>query len=495
VRAAELPTSTPSAQGVDARGVLALLDAWEAAPGVEPHSVVVLRHGHVVAAGWWAPYTAKRPHLLYSLSKSFTGAAVGLAVAEGLVGLDDRVVDHFPELAGEVSDPRSRAERVRHLLAMASGHTSETWHRAVALDAAEPVRGFLLLPPEREPGSVFTYNNPCSYTLGAIVQRASGQTLTEFLRPRLLDPLGIGEVGWGERPPGRQLALSGLHATTDAIARFGQLHLQGGRWRGRQLLPAAWVAEATRAQVSTKGWGDPDWEQGYGYQLLRSRHGYRGDGAYGQFCLVLPDSDAVVAITSQSQDTPAMLDAVWEHLLPALHDGPLAAGSDGADDGAAADDVLAERLAHLALAVLAGAAQPPADTSSWAASFAPAGGECAAQPSLLAVELSPTAAPAGAGSGGDGWQVVLVERRGRLVLPLGRDEWTVTEAPTRSGASVPAAASGGWTDAHTLHIDIVFLETPHRLRLTCHSPQRTFEAFWVTSPLDATHLHDLHSPR
>lgn len=485
---AQLPSSSPSAQGVDARGISAVLDAWEAAAGVEPHSVMVLRHGHVVAAGWWAPYAAHRLHLLYSLSKSFTAAAVGVAISEGLLGLDDPVIDHFPEFSDEVSDPRSRSMRVRHLLAMASGHTAETWHRAVTLDPAEPVRGFLLLPPEQEPGSVFTYNQPCTYTLGAIVQRASGQTLSDFLRPRLLNPLGIGDVGWHELPPGRQLGLSGLHATTDAIARFGQLHLQNGRWQGGQLLESQWVAAATRAQVSNHGWGAPDWEQGYGYQLWMSRHGYRGDGAYGQLCLVLPDHDAVVAITAQCQDTPAMLDAVWEHLLPALHHGT-------PDTSAEADAALVERLAQLALPAVAGATRWPTDPSRWWTSFTPLGGRCAVQPSLLRVELAPSPTPTSTGGGGGDWQVVLVEHRGRLTLPVGSGHWAVTETPEGADTSVPSAVSGAWTAADTLRIDVVFLETPHRLRLTCHLPERTFEASWVTNPLDATCLHDLHSPR
>ncbi|WP_219815343.1 serine hydrolase [Rathayibacter sp. AY1B5] len=262
-----LPRSTPSARSVDAEGVLAFVEAVEAAPGVELHGLMIVQGGDVVAEGWWAPYSAERLHLFYSLSKSFTSTAVGLAVAEGLVDLDATVLSYFPELDAEVTDPRSRAIRVRHVLAMASGHSAETIDRAEALDPVDLVRGFLLLPPEQEPGSVFAYNQPCTFAAAAIVQRVSGQSLTDYLRPRLLDPLGIGDVAWQRDDSGRELGYSGLHATTEAAAALGLLYLQEGRWGDRRILSPEWVAEATRAHVPTHEDGGPDWQQCYGFQF------------------------------------------------------------------------------------------------------------------------------------------------------------------------------------------------------------------------------------
>jgi len=474
----ELPRSTPAAEGVDARGVAAFLDAVEADPAVDPHSVVVLRHGRVVASGWWAPYAAERPHLLYSLSKSFTSTAAGLAVAEGLLGLDDTVLSHFPELDAEVTDPRSRALLVRHVAAMASGHVEDTWDRAVAADPQEPVRGFLLLPPDEEPGSVFAYNQSATYALGAIVQRASGQTLTDYLRPRLLDPLGIGAAAWQQHPAGRDLAFTGLHAATDAVARLGQLHLQGGVWDGVQLLPAEWVAEATRRHIATDG-GDPDWEQGYGFQFWMSQHGYRGDGAYGQFCLVLPEQDAVVAITSATTQMQNVLDAVWAHLLPALGPAPLPASEQ--------DAALAERLARLALPAVAGQDAAPADRAAWAgAAFTPGGEGGDDRAALTGVRVT---------EDGDGWAVALSDEASTLTAPLGTDGWRVSEPVAEPvGGAVPVAVSGGW-DAQALRFDVLFLETPHRLALTCSLASGTVDARWGTVPLRAGHLHDLRSPR
>ncbi len=465
-----LPAAAPSAVGVDARGISDFLDAMASAPDIELHGLMVLRHGRVLAEGWWAPYTPERPHLLYSLSKSFTSTALGFAVAEGLVGLDDLVVDHFPQLADEVTDPGSRAIRVRHVAAMATGHEDETWDRAVTGDHREPVRGFLLLPPEREPGTVFAYNQSATYTLAAILQQVTGQTLTDYLRPRLFEPLGISDVGWQQHPPGRDLGFTGLHATTDAVARLGQLYLQRGRWGDEQLLPEAWVADATRSHVDNADAEQPDWGQGYGFQFWMSRHGYRGDGAFGQFCLVLPEHDLVVAMTAGTEAMQGVLDGVWEHVLPAV-DRPSTSG---------ADDALRQRLATLALPPYGGAGRPGEQA---AGGFTPSGGECADQPSLTGVEVAPH---------GDGWDVTLVEAQTdtRIAARVGPDGWTTVEA------DVPTAATGGWTDDGDLRFAVIFLETPHRLVLTCSPADRTFEAQWVNAPpLGQTPLRLLRSPR
>jgi CubicO group peptidase (beta-lactamase class C family) len=464
-----LPVSSPAAQGVDARGIGMFLDAIEAAPAIEPHSLMVLRHGHVVASGWWAPYSPDRLHLLYSLSKSFTSTAAGFAVAEGLVRLDDPVVSYFPEFEADITDPRSRAMLVRHVASMASGHVAETFERAVALDPDEIVRGFLLLPPDREPGTVFAYNQPATYSLATIVQKVTGQTLTEYLRPRLFDPLGIGEVVWLQHPAGRDLGFSGLHATTDAVARLGQLYLQGGVWEGKQVLPSAWVAEATRSHVSNAGESSPDWQRGYGFQFWMSRHGYRGDGAYGQFCVVLPEHDAVVAMTAATVEMQALLDAMWEHLVPALGAAPIE-GRDGEDAA------LAQRLTRLELPPAPGKPAPPADPGAWSgAEFAPDGGACADQPTLTRVVVAP--------GDDEGWRVSLVEDGRPLELSLrgaGAPAWCVDAS---ADAPIPTALSGGWTDPDTLTVEVVFLETPHRLVVTCSLASRTFTARWRTSPL------------
>lgn len=425
------------------------MTALEQAADVEPHGLMILRHGRVVAQGWWGPYSPDRVHLLYSLSKSFTSTAAGFAIAEGLLGLDDTIISHFPELDAEITDERSRRIRVRHLLAMASGHREETVERAYALDPVDLVRGFLMIPPDEEPGTLFCYNQPCTFTVGAIIQKATGQSLTDYLRPRLFEKLGIGEVGWRRDDSGRQLGFSGFHAPTSAVAKLGQLYLQKGSWDGEQLLSAEWVEEATRSHIDNPDEDKIDWRQGYGFQFWMARHGFRGDGAYGQYCVILPEQDVVVAITSQSPDMQAVLDAAWEHLLPAIGRAP--------EPGA--DEALAARLADLHLAPVDGGDVP-------AGTFSAAAGNDV--PTLTSVTVSDGA-------------VSLDEGGDALVLPIGRGSWTVTDA---------FAVSGGGSA-----VDVVFLETPHRLHLALDASAGTFTSRWVTAPLHDGPLAELRMPR
>ena len=474
----DLPRSSAESQGVDPAGIVAFLDTLEAAPDIEMHSLMLVRHGQLVADGWWAPYRPERQHLLYSLSKSFTSTAVGFAVAEGLVDLDATVLSYFPELDGEITDPRSRSMKVRHVAAMASGHLAETLDRALATDRADIVRGFLLTPPDREPGTVFAYNQPCTYSLAAIVQRLSGQTLVDYLRPRLFDPLGIGPVGWQQHPSGRDLGFTGLHATTDAIARLGLLYLQRGVWGGTRLLSEAWVAEATSTQVDNPDEPNPDWRQGYGFQFWQSRHGYRGDGAYGQFCLVLPEQDAVIAITAATENMQGILDAVWAHLLPAMASTAL--------DPSSAGPALSDRLATLALAPLEADAEPPSDPEAWSDVTLRPDSSVDAQPSLTGIRLRRE---------DDRWRLVL-EDEVEISAIVGTGEWQTNLAETDDGESgVPIAVSGGWVDADTFRADVIFLETPHRLELTGSLARSTFGVTWLTVALRSGHLSDLRMPR
>jgi CubicO group peptidase (beta-lactamase class C family) len=480
------PRSTPSAQGVDPAGVEAFLDQMDAHPEVEMHSLMLLRNGHVVTEGWWAPYTAERVHLLYSLSKSFASTAAGFAEAEGLLDLDRTVLSYFPELDADVTDERSRSMLVRHVAAMASGHDTETIERVFGTDPDDLVRGFLRIPPEHEPGSWFAYNQPCTYTLAAIVQRESGQGLVDYLTPRLFAPLGIGRVGWQQHPPGRALGFSGLHATTDAIAKLGQLYLQKGWWGDRQLLPEEWVDAATSLQVANPREDNPDWRQGYGFQFWLARHGYRGDGAYGQFCVVLPEHQTVVAITGASINMQAVLDGLWSHLLPALSD-----DHRSSPDKTAADVHLARRMTSLALTPATGKPDPEETAEDWdGAVFTPAGGRCEQQPTLTSVELHRAAG---------GWQIVLGESEGgagerRLSATIGGEDWHVSDDSGADGTDVvPVAVSGGW-DGDRLTVEVLFLETPHRLTVSCERPGTTFTATWGTVPLRAGTLHELRNP-
>jgi CubicO group peptidase (beta-lactamase class C family) len=349
---ATLPTSTPEAQGIGSEAILAFLDAVEAADGLDLHSLMLLRHGAVVAEGYWAPYDAETPHMLFSLSKSFTSTAIGLLVAEGKLTIEDEVLPFFPNKAPAAPDANLRALRVKHLLTMTTGHDVDPT-RAVR-GSSEWIRGFFAEPLLHEPGTHFVYNSLATYLLSAIAQRLAGQRILEYLRPRLFEPLGIENPTWEQSPEGIDVGGWGLSIRTRDIARFGQLYLQRGTWEGRQLVPLAWVDEATGRRVPNSS-PNPDWEQGYGYQFWRCRYGaYRGDGAFGQFCVVLPAQDAVLAITSGVTSMQAVLDLVWTHLLPAFGPAPLA--QDGGARWAEARATggqreLADRRARLGTAV------------------------------------------------------------------------------------------------------------------------------------------------
>jgi hypothetical protein len=214
--------------------------------------------------------------------------------------------------------------RVRDLLTMSSGHHEDAI-RAFPYDADDSVvKRFLALPVAHKPGTFFLYNTPGSYMLSAIVQKVTGQSVLDYLRPRLFDPLGIVDPTWEASKQGVSLGGFGLSIRTEDIARFGQLYLQKGRWQGRQLVPESWVEAATSRQMSNGSSPTSDWEQGYGYQFWRARHGfYRGDGAHGQFCIVMPQYDAVVAITAGTRDMASVMNLVWDRIVPALQDAAL----------------------------------------------------------------------------------------------------------------------------------------------------------------------------
>src|SRR5262249_20696480 len=286
-----LPRSDPEAQGVSSAAILAFVEAAD--KDIDAlHSVMLVRHGNVVAEGWWSPYDADTPHALFSLSKSFTSTAVGLAVAEGKLSVDDEVLKFFPDDAPAEPSDKLKAMRVSDLLRMSTGHQAEP-----SLRTEEPwTKVFLAQPVPNKPGTHFLYNTPATYMLSAIVQKATGTTVLDYLRPRLFEPLGIEHPTWGASPQGITLGGYGLSIRTEDIARFGQLYLQRGKWQGKQLVPEAWVEAATARQTSNGSNPKSDWDQGYGYQFWRSRHGaYRGDGAFGQFCVGLPEQDAVIA--------------------------------------------------------------------------------------------------------------------------------------------------------------------------------------------------------
>ncbi len=441
-----LPRSAPEAQGVSSAAVLAFVEAADQKVDVM-NSFMLVRHGHVVAEGWWTPYDAKSRHELYSLSKSFTSTAVGMAVADGKLSIDDPVLKFFPDDAPKEPNNNLKNMRVRDLLCMSTGHQTEP---ALAASKEPWTKTFLAAPVPFKPGTHFLYNTPATYMQSAVVQKVTGQTVLDYLKPRLFDPLGIDDPTWGTSPQVVSLGGYGLNVRTEDIAKFGQLYLQKGKWGDKQLIPAEWVAMATAKQTSNGSNPKSDWDQGYGFQFWRSRNGaYRGDGAFGQYCIVLPDHDAVIAITSGTKDMQNVLNLVWDVLLPGLKKEALPA-----DESAAKK--LQTKLAGLSVPVQTGVpltSGPKAEYFRTAYVFA-ANDQKVETITLEQAERSSEVTIAGKINGTD--------RR----LVCGVSEWKTGKWAFGTGLEQPVAASGAWTADDTYTAKIVLTETPFVATLT-----------------------------
>lgn len=329
-----LPRSLPEEMHVSSKGILDFIEAIER-ENLGLHSFMLLRHGHIVAEGYWKPYNPDSTHMLFSLSKSFTSTAIGYAVQEGLLQLTDKVISFFPDKLPCAPCENMQKMEIRHLINMCTGHEVEP-----PLHGDDWVYNFLTSYVPLEPGSRFLYNTAATYMLSAILQTVTGQTTYEYLKPRLFDPLGIENIWWETCPKGISTGGFGLNVKTEDIARFSTFLLQKGQWQGKQLLNPEWIEEATSWHIENHG-NTPDWKSGYGYQFWRCQIDgvYRGDGAFGQYCVVMPQYDATFVSTSGSDDLQGILDQVWKYLIPALE-----------DDTEQAQDALNRKLASLHLA-------------------------------------------------------------------------------------------------------------------------------------------------
>ena len=443
-----LPRSVPEAQGVSSAALLDFVNALNQIEGM--HGVVVLRHGRVITEGWWAPYAAERQHVLYSLSKSFTSSAVGFAIAEGKLSLDDQIIKYFP--ADVPADPSAnlKAMRVRDLLMMSTGHQDEP---PTAPDEVSP-KSFFAQPVPHLPGTHFKYNTAATFMLSAIIQKVTGQTVLEYLRPRLFTPLGIEHPVWDTNFQGISLGGYGLRVQTEDIAKFGQLYLQHGNWNGQQLLPASWVAMATARQTSNGSNPDSDWNQGYGFQFWRCRHNaFRGDGAFGQYCVVMPEQDVVVAINSGVKDMQAVLNVIWDKLLPALQPQAL-------PDNSAANRQLNDKLARLEVSPAQGAATSLLAEKILNRKFVFPANDQKIENVLLALA-----------DAGKTLTLTLRLDGKDVVLPCGYHAWKKSRAPLIVGKLAqfpdePTAGTFAWTSDDTCAVKLCAFETPYHTMLT-----------------------------
>ncbi|SDD40066.1 CubicO group peptidase, beta-lactamase class C family [Sanguibacter gelidistatuariae] len=443
-RPMSLPAATPESMGIPSGALSALVERLERLES-DPHALAVARHGRVVARGAWAPYRLEDATLVYSLSKTFLAAAVAFAVEEGLMDLDAPIAQYFPEVE---APGRSAQMRVRDLLSMATGHEEDL---VEPIFGPDPVAGLLAREPEHEPGTVFTYNQSGPFLLSAAITRLTGQRVGEYLRPRLFEPLGIGPRWWTQAGEA-DLGFTGLHARVGDILALGQTLLDGGSFGGARVLPEGWVDLASSVHIPTSPRpSPPDWQQGYGFLMWRSRHGFRADGACGQLCLVLPDEGLVVALTSATDDLQAELDAVWETLLPALAPASLA-------EDAPAQAALAQELARAEIPLAPASSNTP---------FAHG-----------------TMRPDGAG-----WTVDV----DGLSFGVGSDDWRRTLVPVGSSV-LPIAAQGRATGDGGWEATAVVTSSPHRMLLRALPGSSVVEVRWHVPPLRSDDLRLLAAP-
>lgn len=318
----KLPRSTPENEGVSSREIIDFLNAVDTASRVELHSFMFLRHGKVIAEGWWKPYGPDHKHLLYSASKTFTATGIGLAVSEKRLKVTDKVVSFFPYSLPDTISDYMKELTVKDLLTMSVGQDPEP--RSMG-SAGDWIHSFLSAGPVHKPGTVFMYNNMATFMLSAIVQQVTGQTLFEYLQPRIFSPLGIRGIDWDLNPQGINLGMIGLRLRTEDLAKFGQLMLQEGVWKKKQLIPKEWVREATSFKIESRGGSGGvskevnDWTQGYCYQMWRGKNNtVRLDGMAGQFVVLIPDKDAIVVFTANARNTQDELNLMHNYLIPAI---------------------------------------------------------------------------------------------------------------------------------------------------------------------------------
>lgn len=458
-----LPRSTPEKEGMSSKEILDFLEAAEKSSH-EFHSIMVVRHGKVVTEGWWAPYSADLRHTLYSCSKSFTATAVGFAVSEGKISLDDKVVTYFPEYLPEKVSPYLAQLSIRNLLTMTDGMDPDPSF-GLAVKEDNWIKGFFNTPIVNEPGTVFLYNSLGTYMAGAIVQKVTRQSLVEYLKPRLFDPLGIEGMDWEKDLLGYNVGGWGLRIKTEDMAKFAQLFLQNGVWNGKQVLPLGWVEEATtkkilqKKEISEQARSKDDWAQGYCYQMWRSRHNsYRGDGAYGQLIMVLPEQDAVIAVTAETNEMQGEMDLIWQYLLPSFKDAQMPQSQ--------ATEQLRQQSKALQLEMVGGKS-----VSSIANSI---NGKCyKMQPNelnLKSIEFKIDDSVI---------KAVLESEEGKFSFEFGAGKWeygtTKKLGPYLANVKgyfkglPPAKVAGnyGWLDDEMLQLKLRYIESPHSETFTC----------------------------
>lgn len=460
-----IPRSNPEAEGVNSTAILDFINAVEKSKN-EFHSVMILRHGKVIAEGWWKPYQADLRHTMYSVSKSFTATAVGFAVTENKLSVNDKVISFFPQDLPDTVSDYLKELTVRDLLTMSVGQEPDPTGMVIATQE-NWVKGFFSIPIKYKPGSRFLYNSMATYMLSAIVQKITGERVLEYLKPRLFTPLGINNIDWEVDPKGINSGGWGLRLKTEDMAKFGQLFLQKGKWNGKQIIPSTWVEEASsfkidqRPELPLEEKSKNDWLQGYCYQMWRCQNNaYRGDGAFGQYIIVMPDQDAVIAITSETADMQDELNLVWKHLLPAMQNKKLPVSANTI--------ALKQKLSSLSLKaplnknlqsspkLLNGKSIIVEKNDRRITQF-----DITTSSSTYQLTIHTDSVPYKFSFDNGRWKNGTTGRKGPNLVYLAKGHFNELPAPLISGAYF-------WQDYNSLELDLRYIESPHTEKIIFH---------------------------
>lgn len=318
----------PEKEGIPSLLLCNMMNRWENQL-CHVHGYMILRHGKVVAEVYKHPYSKESRRIVHSVSKTFTATAIGIAVEEGVMNLDDKVISFFPEYnLSENCSGYLQKMTIRHLLTMTTGHGKDSIFSIIGKEI--PMwQAFLDMSIAYEPGTRFVYDSGATYMLSKILTIATGEMLYDYLNKRLFIPLEIEDIKWDVM---EDINTGGWGAcvSVEDMAKLGQLFLQKGMWNGKRILSEKWVSEAAGPHIETKqAHTCKDWKVGYGYQMWRCTREdcYRADGAFGQYILVLPPKDMSVVIWSEDAFSQDMLDAFWEEVYDKVTDDVL--GVDG----------------------------------------------------------------------------------------------------------------------------------------------------------------------
>jgi CubicO group peptidase (beta-lactamase class C family) len=323
-----LPRSTPEEQGVPSVTIARFFQMIEE-KGFDVHGLMMIRHGKVIAEHWWAPYAPQYQHAMYSATKTFTAMAIGFAVQEGLLNVENKVISFFPDLLPDTISPQLSGLTLKHLLTMSVGHASTFYPGS----GESQVRSFLAAPFAHEPGTVWAYDITASHMMSRIITKVSGISILEYMKTRMFDPLGIEDVVWEMDNDGCNMGNGGSHMKTSDLAKMGLFLLNKGKWNGQQLLNPSWIEEASTTQIYQNPELTPeeiknatdDASVGYGYQIWIGRHNsFRAIGAMNQLIMVIPEYDFVLVCHSGFRDETGLNNLIYD-MLPSMSDKKLKA--------------------------------------------------------------------------------------------------------------------------------------------------------------------------